>query len=195
MDSNDTRRVPAWGLAAFIMGLGSAGTAFAQEAAPKPARDEDEEPTDDDGVRFRGGVAGYGGGLFLEGYSMGIGGAQGHLGVQINDLIGVYAVPQVGIYGGEISGLVGIGGLAGASAVVDFTFLDQIFVGAGGGFAVLNNPIAGELHIRAGGYPAFGFGEDGIRRKGFSIAADLRVFFLQGFVLLSPTLSLGYEAF
>jgi hypothetical protein len=173
------------------------GAPASAEAPAKARRAEipEEEEVDEDGVRFRGGVSGGGGGLFLENYTMGIGGFDGRVGVQINDLIGVYAQPQVGVYGGDLGGIGGIGGLAGASVVVDFTFLDQIFVGAGGGFAILNNPLAGELHLRAGGYPLMGYGEDGVRRKGLMLSADVRMFFLEGYVLLSPTASIGYEAF
>jgi hypothetical protein len=172
------------------------GAPASAEAPAKARRAEiPEEEVDEDGVRFRGGVSGGGGGLFLENYTMGIGGFDGRVGVQINDLIGVYAQPQVGVYGGDLGGIGGIGGLAGASVVVDFTFLDQIFVGAGGGFAILNNPLAGELHLRAGGYPLMGYGEDGVRRKGLMLSADVRMFFLEGYVLLSPTASIGYEAF
>ena len=172
------------------------GAPAAADAPVKARRAEiPEEELDEDGVRFRGGVSGGGGGLFLEGYTMGLGGFDGRMGVQINDLIGVYAQPQVGVYGGDLGGFGGIGGLAGASVVVDFTFIDQIFVGVGGGGAILNDPFAGELHIRAGGYPLMGYGEDGVRRKGLMIGADLRMFFLEGYVLLSPTASIGYEAF
>jgi hypothetical protein len=40
-----------------------------------------------------------------------------------------------------------------------------------------------------------GFGEDNIRRKGLMIGLDLRMFFISGAVLLSPTVNIGYEAF
>lgn len=146
---------------------------------------------DADGVRFRGGVSGGGGALILDPFTFGLGGVDGHLGVQINDLIGVYAQPQLGIYGGGG----GIGGLAGLSALVDFTFIDQIFVGAGGGFAILNSPFAGELHIRAGGYPVIGFGDDNIVRQGLMLGMDFRLFFVGGTVAIAPMASIGYEAF
>ncbi len=171
---------------------GDAPKADAPKADAKPAP---KGEVDDDGVRFRGGISGGGGGMFLNGYSLGLGGVDGRLGVQINDLIGVYAQPQLAIYGGSVGAATGIGGIVGGSAVVDFTFLDQIFVGIGGGGALLNNPAAGELHIRAGGYPVMGFGEDNIRRKGLMIGADLRVFFVSSVVLISPTVNIGYEAF
>jgi hypothetical protein len=44
-----------------------------------------------DGVRFRGGISAGGGGLFLGDYGLGIGGVTGRLGVQVNNLIGIYA--------------------------------------------------------------------------------------------------------
>lgn len=147
---------------------------------------------DKDGVRFRGGISGGGGALIFDPFgTLGIGGLDGRLGVQINDLIGVYAQPQLGVYGGGG----GIGGLFGTSALIDFTFIDQIFVGAGGGFAILNAPVAGEIHIRAGGYPVIGFGDDGIVRQGLMLGMDLRIFFVSGIVAVSPMASIGYEAF
>lgn len=166
----------------------------------KPLEPEEEE--DEDGVRFRGGISGGGGAMifatsssFGGTYNLGIGGVDGRIGVQINDLIGVYAQPQVGIYGGGL----GVGGLAGGALVVDFTFFDQLFVGVGGGGAILNNPAAGEVIVRVGGYPAFGLGENGIRRKGLMIGIDLRIFIAptgaDTLIAPSPTLNIGYEAY
>ncbi len=195
-----------------------AGTAWADEAAEAPAPPaegkpaEDDEPAkkkappaeepDEDGVRFRGGISGGGGAMIFAtdsslggSFTLGIGGLDGRLGVQINDLIGIYAQPQLGIYGGDI----GVGGLAGGVLVVDFTFIDQIFVGVGGGGGILNNPAAGEVILRAGGYPAFGLGEDGIRRKGLMLGVDLRVFIAPTgsgtLIAPSPTFNIGYEAY
>jgi len=81
------------------------------------------------------------------------------------------------------------------SAVVDFTFLDQIFVGAGGGGIILQSVPAGELHIRAGGYPVFTHGLDGLRRKGLMLGLDMRIFFAGGATVMNPMLSVGYEAY
>jgi hypothetical protein len=169
-------------------------------ADPAPAEPAADAPAatspDADGPRFRGGISGFGGGLFVSGISLGMGGVDGRLGVQINDLIGIYAHPTLGVYGGgTVSGSGSVGGLVGATAMVDFTFIDQLFVGAGGGYAVLNNPHGPELQFRLGGYPVVGDGIDGIRRKGLMLAADLRVFFVEGSTFISPTASIGYEAF
>jgi len=170
-----------------------AGAPAAAAPADQPAAKVKD--SDDDEVRFRGGISGGGGGIFLNGYGLGLGGVDGRLGVQLMDLIGIYVQPQLGIYGGSIGGATGIGGLIGGSAVVDFTFIDQLFVGVGGGGGILNNPAFGEVHFRAGGYPLMGFGEDGIIRKGLMLSADVRLFFVSGTVLVSPTASIGYEVF
>ncbi|HSC86167.1 MAG TPA: hypothetical protein VLC09_02810, partial [Polyangiaceae bacterium] len=110
-----------------------------EEAAPAATESEEKSsgsPSGDaDGARFRFGVAGGGG--FLSGSdsfggsaTYGYGGMDLRFGAQINDLIGVYAQPQLGFYGANG----GVGGLAGVTALVDFTFLDQFFVGVGAGY-------------------------------------------------------------
>lgn len=171
-------------------------------AAPKTdAKPAPKGEVDDDGVRFRGGISGGGGAMIFaaEGAglagTLGVGGVDGRLGVQINDLIGIYAQPQLGIYGGGV----GVGGLVGGVAVVDFTFIDQIFVGVGAGGGLLNSPGAAEIIVRAGGYPVFGFGEDNVRRKGLMVGLDLRTFIAPTagvtIIGISPTVNIGYEAF
>ena len=125
---------------------------------------------DKDGARFRGGVNGAIGGLFGSkdqlSYSGFLGGVNGNLGVQINDLIGVYAVPHLAF--GSVSAKVETLGASASkadgwlafatTAVVDFTFIDQIFVGAGGGFAAhsptctnCKGGTGGVMHLRFGG--------------------------------------------
>jgi len=146
-------------------------------------------------VRFRGGVALEGGGLFVSGFSAGLGGIQGRLGVQINDMIGVYAQPELSFGAGKVGSATGFTGTASGTGVVDFTFLDQLFVGVGGGAAVLGSLTGGELQFRVGGYPVFTRGANGIRRKGLMVGVDMRVYFVTGATVLSPMLGIGYEAF
>jgi hypothetical protein len=111
-------------------------------------------------------------------------------------MIGVYAQPQLGVYGGDVgAGLIGTGGLIGTSAVIDFTFLDQLFVGGGLGYAILNSPAGMELHFRAGGYPLYGDSQDRARRKGLMLGADLRLHFVEGYTFVAPTFNIGYEAY
>ncbi len=170
-----------------------AASAEAPAATPAPAAEQD-------GVRFRGGISA-GGGLEMVSagdlsVSAAMGGIDGRIGAQINDLIGVYAQPHLS-FGSFDNGL-GLGGLTGTisgTALVDFTFIDRIFVAAGAGYGVLNNPNGPALHFRAGGYPLVGDGENGIRRKGLMVGADLRVIFVDGATAIFPMGSIGYEAF
>lgn len=189
----------------------TAGAPADAPAAPDQAPPQEEEK---DGVRFRGGVSASFGGIFGsdDPYSASgiMGGADGRLGLQINNLIGVYAVPHLAF--GSVTQEIGPfsasdGWLAfSGTGVVDFTFIDQIFVGAGGGFAAHAptctncNGISGPvIHFRFGGYPLMGKGDDGIRRKGLLLGGDMRINILSGsgvdVVMFQPMVTLGYEAY
>jgi len=82
---------------------------------------------------------------------------------------------------------------------VDFTLGDIFFVGVGGGFGVLNNPVGPELHVRAGVYPVMGVGMDGYSRCGLSLAVDSRTYFLFSGSTVLPVeqlfASIGYDVF
>lgn len=167
----------------------------AAAAAPAPAADEGDK----DGVRFRGGISGgVGGEIIVSGGSATaiMGGVDGRLGVQINDMIGVYAQPHISFGSfGDFGGIPGLTGTVTGTALVDFTFLDQIFVGAGAGYGVLNSPGGPVIHFRAGGYPLMGHGNDGIRRKGLMLALDMRIIIADPYTAVFPMGSIGYEAF
>jgi hypothetical protein len=151
---------------------------------------------EEDGPRFRGGVALEGGGWFISGYSAGLVGVEGRLGAQINNMIGVYAQPEFSLGAGKVAGVAGITGTAGASALVDFTFLNQIFVAAGGGGGYIGNAPGAMVHLRAGGYPVFTHGAHSGRRKGLMIGLDMRIYVISGYgAVMSPMLGIGYEAY
>lgn len=170
------------------------------KAAPIP-----DEELDEDGVRFRGGVSGGAGAEFIlnsgDTLTAVMGGVEGRLGVQVNDLLGIYAQlhTSLGSFGDLGTGyaIVGVTGTAAATVLADFTFIDQIFVGAGFGYGVVNSPHGPVVHLRAGGYPYMDFGEDGVRRKGLMLGVDLRVFILpdSDFTAVYPMAQIGYEAF
>lgn len=173
-----------------------AAEALAQQ--PPPPAPPAAEPTagdDRDGVRFRGGVSLAAGTMFLSSYSGFLAGVDGRLGVQINDMIGVYAVPHLTLGPISVGSLSTFIGVFSTTAVVDVTLIDQIYVGAGGGFGVVNNPTGPALHFRAGGYPLMGYGENGIRRKGLMVGADMRMYLLSGITVMELTGGVGYEAF
>ena len=136
-----------------------------------------------------------GGGAFVAGWNLGFVGFDGRIGVQLNNLIGIYAQPYFMLGYGERGDFKAFTGFAGAAAMVDFTFLDRFFAGAGAGGAILNNPGAGELHIRIGGYPLLGRGFDPARRKGLMVGVDMRVYFASGFQIVNVMGGVGYEAF
>lgn len=176
-----------------------------------------------DGVRFRGGIALEGGALIVPGATLGAIGPIGHLGVQINNLIGVYLMPGFDVLFGPAGG-VNFNG----PVIVDFTFLDnRLTLGIGPDFGfyaaagVSSNGkqatgVAG-VQYGARGRIAFnaivGIGENGYRRKALVIALDLRALIGPAASAttnangtssgtasttafgFAPMLSIGYEAF
>lgn len=180
--------------------------AVAQSAPPPapppaaPTAPTPPPPSEPDGVRFRGGISLGGGGFFgsqgAQDFSAILGGVDGRLGIQINHWIGIYAQPHLSFGSVSIGGAKGLTGEFSATVMADVTIIHRIFVGAGGGVGILNNPAGGELQFRLGAYPLMGFGE-GARRKGLMVGADLRLVFLPApySVAVMPFFSIGYEAF
>jgi hypothetical protein len=170
-----------------------------------------------DGARFRGGIELDGGLLKPSSGVLGAIGPSGQLGVQINNLIGVYAVPGFTILFGSAGGLDVTGG-----AVVDFTLLDDaLTIGAGpefGAFAYFGHNAAGggagyggRLHLAWNALVSRG--ANGIRRRALVVGLDARFIIgpeatasasasgaasasvtTNGFVF-APILSIGYVAF
>lgn len=169
--------------------------------APAPAGPgADTKSTVVDGTRFRFGVAG-GAGFFTAATESGDAkasftyfGTDLRFGVQVNDLIGVYAQPTLGYYTG--SGALAAGGLLGLAVAADVTFLDRFFVGAGVGYTVYNSPGGISPLLRLGGYPLMSRSDQKARRKGLMLGVDLRLTGLDGLkTIVMPTFNVGYEAF
>lgn len=183
-----------------------------------------------DGARFRGGIALEGGIIAVPGLlNVGVGGITAQLGVQINNQFGIYVAPSAGAAFNDIGGGVNFA----AAVVADYTMFDgMLSVGAGpdiGNFALIGGSFsgggvsqraaAGELYgarIHVGFQPAIGIGENGYRRKAFSIGLDIRmlggyggvaqqsvgtggvnqsVAATSGSFTIAPMLSIGYLAF
>lgn|SRR6185369_686905 len=184
------------------------------EATDKPPAAEEKAPAEAaaptaaaaggvaDGVRFRFGASG-GIGFFSAANEVGSAkvsctyyGTDLRFGAQVNNLIGVYAQPTLGYYSVNGSGGLGAGGLMGFSVVADATFIDRLFVGAGVGYTVYNNPGGITPILRVGGYPLMSRSEQKARRKGLMVGADLRFTSLEGLkTIVMPTFNVGYEAF
>src|SRR5438876_89502 len=109
-----------------------------------------QEP-EKDGTRFRGGVSAVAGG-FVGDYSGFQAGVDGRMGVQINNLIGVYANPMLTFGPLKVSdyGLSTVVGVFALTGMVDFTLFDKLSFGAGGGYGVVNNPSGPMLQFRVG---------------------------------------------
>jgi hypothetical protein len=195
------------------------------ESGTTPAPKELKGPPED-AARFRGGVS-LNGGVFAlpsiyevggkKGVNMGAIGPSGHLGVQINDLVGVYAVPGFDLMFGK-----GFGADVYLSVLVDFTFADRFTVGVGpdvGDFGIISlspdlaaaiggGGFGGRIHLAA--YPYVGRSDTSARRRAFSIGLDTRILAEQNGAVSAGTagaaasigwgpalhvmLSLGYEA-
>lgn len=181
----------------------------AEEAAPaweseEPAADwGSEEPAnagkDVDGIRFRGGVA-FTGGVELvpaADFTAFMAGVDGRLGVQINDMIGVYAAGHLSFGSGETGFGSGLTGTFGAFLMADVTFFDALFAGGGFGYTVFNNPSGPALALRVGGYPVKSAPTGQARRKGLMVSLETRIVFLggpldTGYMIMG---AVGYEAF
>lgn len=226
MNSRHVRTLAAAGT--LLSSLLVAGVAAAQY--PPPGYGPPPVYVEMDGPRFRGGVSLNGGALIVPGVvNIGSIGVQGQLGVQINNQWGIYAIPSFDIIVGHVGG-VGIGG----GVLAEFTFPGiPISVGAGpeaGLFAAIGassgcgttgqtgsvcttSTAGGALYgarFRFAFHPVIV--RQGIRRKAFTIGADLRV--LTGAfgatsensttvssaasvnsLALSPAVFIGYTAF
>jgi len=155
-----------------------------------------------DGVRFRFGVSG-GPGLFTAKTEVGsqkasftYGGIDLRFGAQINDLLGVYGQPTLGYYSSGDADVLAIGGLLGLAVLADVTLVDRVFVGAGVGYTVYNNPAGVSPILRVGAYPLMGESAKTVRRRGLMVGVDLRVTKVEAIkTIVMPTLNVGYEAF
>lgn len=162
-----------------------------------------------DRARVRGGVAGAGGALIAPEAELGMvtAGVQGQVGVQLNDLVGLYWVPQLELGIGS-----GLGGVNLSTAVmIDFSPIDFVSLGVGpdlGFFAGIGDDgaAAGANYggrFRFAVHPFVSEGKNH-RRNAFTLAADLRL--LEGATLatnsggtrgfvMQPMLTAGWTAF
>ena len=216
--------VPVSALAALLVSLVSTAASAQEGPAPMAAAPAGPAPVlmmpaPRDGARFRGGVALEGGSLIVPGiFSVGVAGVQGQMGAQINNMIGVYAVPSFDIVFGSVGGV-----NLGFALMVDFTLLDDaITVGAGpdsDAFLAFGNSSSsvsaagGSLYgarLHFGWNPLVSHEETRARRKALTIGADVRLLgggagfatvsnssgsAAGGTFVLAPMLTVGYTAF
>lgn len=169
-------------------------------ATPAPVQVVEVPPTappPEDGPRFRFGFAGAAGFERANAVSGWLIGADVRLGVQINDLVGIFVEPHFAVGQVDEGASSGTTGNFTVAGMVDFTLIDRVFAGAGFGYGVANNPSGPMLAFRVGGYPVVTRSTTGPRRKGLSVGLDLRVMFLGApYDALSEVMfTVGYEAF
>ena len=185
-------------LASAAVGL-TASTASAQRMVVV------EEGGGGDHARFRGGIDLTGGGILLNGYTVGVVGVEGQLGVQVNNLLGFYVQPHLVFGGGQYTAgpvsASGFDGVFGVTGLVDFTFDNRVQIGGGGGVAYtgVNNFYASPvLEGRFAFYPVENHSRGG-RRRGLMIGADIRFIYWtvpgDALMLMEPTAFIGYQAF
>jgi hypothetical protein len=156
-----------------------------------------------DGPRLRAGISVGAGGLFADGYGVGLAGIDGRIGVQINNLVGIYAQPY--FVGGDGSYAAGSGSVVsfGADAVIDFTLASRFFIGVGGGGGGTllkgGNGDSGQLLFRVGFYPIVVRRLRRPGRGGLMLGLDVRPIFLSGLGnevnLVQATANIGWELF
>jgi hypothetical protein len=192
----------------LALGAEPEGAAPASDTvAPEPATPDPEpaDPKDDVWRRRTGFAALVGSEVVKDDFGNRLGatmyGGEVRLGVQLDDHFGVQ-VPLHFSYGAfkQIDGSVlgvpaGATGTLSATVLADYTWKDRLFVGAGGGVVVLNNPTGPAIHLRAGGYPLVGRTKSGERRRGLSVAGDLRLVYGKGFSATIPSVSIGFDSF
>lgn len=178
----------------------AAGQAAPASQAPPMAAEPAVAPAAQDGPRFRFGISGGGGGEFIEGLNAWMVGVDARIGLQINDLVGVYVQPHLsfGRFPAAASGGVPLSGSTGTfafAAMVDFTLNDLIVFGAGAGYGVLNNPSGPMLAARVGAYPIRGRTAGAARRKGLVVSAEMRAIFTDVGNGVQLMAMVGYEAY
>lgn len=185
-----------------------AAPAPAAEGAPAPA--PAAAPADGK-TRFRWGISGFYGRYFYSGQNGGFGGVDLRFGAQINNHLGIYGMPILGLgfgasaskNGASVSALA----LYGVGAVADYTVDNMFFFGggpellAGGGGSESVTTTSGKASANAGAFFSL-VARAGIalgsvkpnRRKAFTASIDFHAVFMNKPTMI-PMLTLGYDSF
>ena len=184
-------RLIRFGLVAGFVLAGS--VANAQVAAQATA------PTD--GMRLRNGIS-FSGGEEVgsgpsSGFSAALYGLDWRIGAQINNDWAVHAQTHLSFGSGGVGGITGYTGNFCETLMVERMLLDRFFVGAGGGYGVLNNPSGPVLQVRLGGYPLMTTDANEARRRGLLIGVDYRAYFAGELIgtVSQISVAIGYEKF
>lgn len=195
----------------------SAGTAYAQTPAPdldgspavtpppaagQPAPVPEPQPTSSSGVGLRNGFSlsiGQEFGTTASGASISgqLYGLDWRIGARFTDAISVHLHSHLSLGTASVGGSSGTTGNFASALVGEYTLPMRVFVGAGAGYGVLNNPSGPLVEARVGYYPFKHTGSGKARR--LNVALDARWYFVEdgatGVTITHLALSLGYDRF
>ena len=158
---------------AFADGTTAAPAATSVAPAPPAAADE--------GMHLRNGFSVSAGEEFGSGPSSGFSGqlfgGDWRIGMKINNDWAAYVQSHLSFGTGKIGGASGVTGNFAAAIMGERSLPQRLFVGAGGGYGVLNNPSGPLGQLRAGWYPMehASTSSEAVRR--LNVALDARWYF------------------
>jgi hypothetical protein len=122
-------------------------------------------------------------------------GVDWRIGAQVNEHLGAYLHTHLSLGTAQIGGASGYTGNFAAAIVGEYTLPAGFFVGAGGGYGVLNNPSGPLAELRAGWYPFEATGPGKSRR--LNVAVDARWYFAGPNIgtVTHLAVSIGYDRF
>ena len=124
-------------------------------------------------------------------------GVDWRIGAVITEAISVHWHSHLSFGTASVGGGSGATGNFATAVVGEYTFPMRLFVGAGGGYGVLNNPNGPLAELRAGYYP-FKKTSAGKARR-LNVALDARWYFVDdagtGITVTHIALTLGYDRF
>jgi hypothetical protein len=124
-------------------------------------------------------------------------GVDWRIGAVINKAISVHLHSHLSFGTASVGGGSGATGNFATAVVGEYTLPMRLFVGAGGGYGVLNNPSGPLAELRVGYYPFKNTSQGKARR--LNVAFDARWYFVDdagtGVTVTHLALSLGYDRF
>ncbi len=124
-------------------------------------------------------------------------GVDWRIGMQINKAIGVYLHSHMSLGSIATNNMSGYTGNLATALTAEYTLPFRVFLGAGAGYGVLNNPSGPLVGFRVGYYPFATTSSEKKRR--LNIALDTRLYFVsagaESITMKHVAVSIGYDRF
>jgi hypothetical protein len=133
-----------------------------------------------------------------DGLSGSLYGMDWRLGAQINNALALYVDTHLSFGTAHIGAASGVTGNFAVAAMGEYTILNKVAIGAGGGYGILNNPSGPLAQARVAWYPLSSASTTSARRKGLMVGFDARFYFadaMQVGTVRQFALSIGYEKY